>query len=288
MSHVSGDDETRLIEHSYSGIATHYLHSSSLPDLEARLSELQFRDTDNLQQRLKLVDTTIEEFNTGLPHDQPISAPIAGRIRSAIDYIFQDLHSYEDIIKALDEAAAAQDAAVSEWATKTKKTILQRSPTSIRVTMKQLRDGRKWSILETFRKEHSIAAHFMRHPDFVEGVSSLLIRKPKTTPEWKPASVSQVSGKAVDAFFTAHQPGFQPLRTGPESDYKEYPHAWTGLPSEKQVQTYVEKLGNKDAVMERILSEKSHKQGVKEKVTEILARKTEPTTDGQGLKWKDA
>lgn len=224
-----------------------------------------------MRQRLALVNAAIEEFATGLPFDQPISAPVAGNIRQAIDYIFQESHDYDTIIEQLDQAAQSQDVNVKEWAVKTKKTILQRSPTSIRVTLKQLKDGRKWSILETFRKEYAIASRFMRHPDFVEGVSSLLIRKPKTVPQWNPKTVAEVSNADVKSFFQGTGPAFTPLRTGPDSDYDSYPHAWIGLPTEADVQKYMGKNDRK-AVIDHFEQSSQHKQGVKEKVTEILDR----------------
>ena len=53
----------------YTGVATHYIHSTSLPALERRLAELRFKDYDSLDTRLNVIDSTIEEFCTGLPHD---------------------------------------------------------------------------------------------------------------------------------------------------------------------------------------------------------------------------
>jgi 3-hydroxyisobutyryl-CoA hydrolase len=41
-----------------------------------------------------------------------------------------------------------------------------------------MRLGKSWSISETFQREYQMAAKFMRHPDFTEGVSALLIQKP--------------------------------------------------------------------------------------------------------------
>src|SRR6201996_8950938 len=51
----------------YAGIATHYLDSSVLANLTTRLSELVFKDYSTLDERLKLVNSTIAEFSTGLP-----------------------------------------------------------------------------------------------------------------------------------------------------------------------------------------------------------------------------
>src|SRR4051812_43002626 len=67
----------------WAGVATHYLHSSSLADLEARLSELKFNDYDDLQKRLRLVNSTVEEFVTGLPPNETFV--LSGETRRAID-----------------------------------------------------------------------------------------------------------------------------------------------------------------------------------------------------------
>lgn len=66
----------------YAGIATHYIHSSSLPDLEARLSELTFDDDAAPREKWSIINSTIEEFVTGLP-DEPIQ--LGGKVREAID-----------------------------------------------------------------------------------------------------------------------------------------------------------------------------------------------------------
>src|SRR2546421_8327682 len=153
---------------SYSGIATHYIHSSSLPDLEARLGELVPKDYETYQEHLQLIDATIEEFVTGLPHDQPIL--LAGETREAIDRCFSQ-RSVPEIISALEKEN-------TDWATKTIETLRQRSPTAVYVTLRQMMLGREWSIQETFQREYHIAAAFMAHPDFTEGVTAQLIRKP--------------------------------------------------------------------------------------------------------------
>ncbi|KAI5367591.1 putative enoyl-CoA hydratase/isomerase, ClpP/crotonase-like domain superfamily [Septoria linicola] len=264
----------------YAGIATHYLHSSSLPDLEARLAELQFKDYDNLRRRFQSINSTIEEFATGLPHDQPISAPVGGNIRAAIDYVFQPAHKIDDILhalKGLSEMSSDQRGypEVNEWAEKTRKTILQRSPTSVKVSLEQLQRGREWSIGETFKREHAIASRFMEHPDFVEGVTALLVDKPKRTPKWSPESLDKVSQTDVNGFFE-HETQFDLLSTDAGStgeDYKEYPHAWIGLPTEIEVQNTVRGY-TREQIVEQFLKKTNGKQGVKEKVNEILDRKT--------------
>lgn len=271
----------------YAGIATHYLDSSSLPDLEARLAELQFKDYDDMQHRLRIVNSTIEEFCTGLPHDQvPSSTAVGGNIRAAIDYVFQPANDIDAVLNALrglsENEEGTAPAEVVDWASKTLKTILQRSPTSVRVTMKQLRDAKRWSIAETFRREHVMASRFMEHADFIEGVSALLISKPKRTPSWSKPNVSAVSDDEVYSFFDA-TPELELLKTGDGADYLDYPHAWTGLPREREVAAAVKQEKTREDVVEEFIKSRDGKQGVREKVEEVLQRKTK--AGEEGLSW---
>ena len=268
----------------YSGVATHYLHSSSLPDLEARLSELQFNDHDSMDHRLRIINSTIEEFCTGLPYDQPLSSPVGGNIRQSIDWAFQPAHeNIEQCLEALQKLVDMNPDdpggnEIIDWAKKTKKTILQRSPTSVKVAYKQLRESPRWGIAETFIREQGIASRFMEHKDFIEGVSALLIDKPRRTPNWDPASLDQVQESTIQEFFPPLQDlHLQLLNSGEGSDYKEPPYsADIGLPRESVIEGYIKtsKPSSKKAVVDHFVNRSSGKQGVKEKVQEYLDRKT--------------
>ena len=142
-----------------------------------------------MPQRLQIINDTIEEFTTGLPHDTPMQ--IASDIRRAIDYVFQESHNINDILAALKETRDVPNtpANIVDWAKRTEKTILMRSPTSVKVTLHMLRAARRWNIVQAFQQEYHIAARFMEHPDFIEGVTARLIRKPAQTPNWTPATL---------------------------------------------------------------------------------------------------
>ncbi|RFU27271.1 hypothetical protein B7463_g9063, partial [Scytalidium lignicola] len=251
----------------YSGVATHYIHSSTLPALESRLAELRFKDYEPLTKRLEIIDNTIEEFCTGLPHDEPIL--LSGELRNAIDRCFGK-NNVSDIIDALK----AEEGPTKEWAEKTLEALNQRSPTSVHVTLRQLRLGRNWSIAETFQREHQIASKFMRHPDFTEGVHALLIRK-DGKPQWKPASLDDIKREdsIADPFFEVEGARRFPLLS--KVDYTEYPHQRFALPRERDIKKAVEQGGkSRNAIVEDFVSRRHGKQGVKEVVEEILARKT--------------
>ncbi|KAF2796042.1 3-hydroxyisobutyryl-CoA hydrolase mitochondrial precursor [Melanomma pulvis-pyrius CBS 109.77] len=260
-------EQLKGVDAFYHGVATHFIHSSTLQQLESRLAELQFPDHFTLKQRHKIINATIEEFSTGLPAPRPT---ISGELRTTIDRVF---HQDQPNVKAITDSilAVKKDAASSEalkaWATRTLDTLHARSPIAVAVTFQQMHVGRNWSIAETFQREYDIAAHFMAHPDFVEGVTARLIERRKERPNWQPRFSSEVTPQDIQPFFTRRSE-LPLISTG---DYKEYPHAWIGLPREEEI--LIEAAGGKrEAVVETLLERYEGKQGVREKVAEVLER----------------
>ncbi|PVI04281.1 ClpP/crotonase [Periconia macrospinosa] len=252
----------------YHGVATHYIHSSSLQSLESRLAELQFSDYSTLDERFSIIDATIEEFSTGLPNPRP---KISGALRTTLDRVFHaDQPNVQAIISSLLEVKKAQDTPedIRNWAERTIVTLHERSPIAVAVAHQQMRIGRQWSIAQTFQHEHSIASRFMAHPDFVEGVTARLIERKKERPHWQPNTLKAVTSDDVAAFFGRAE---QPLQLLNDRDYHQYPHAWIGLPSETDILR--EATGKtKEEVVARFVQLKGAKQGIREKVDEVLER----------------
>ncbi|KAL8947999.1 MAG: hypothetical protein Q9222_005781, partial [Ikaeria aurantiellina] len=194
----------------YAGVASHYIDSSVLGNLTARLAELVFKDYDNLPTRLRVIDRTIEEFNTGLPVDEPIE--IAGNMRLAIDYCFRH-DTVEGIVSALEQEKGSDNTPpqIKEWAQQTLDKLSEKSPTSLKVALRALRLGLSWDTAETFQREYHIASKFMEHPDFVNGVSARLIHKPATKAVWEPSTLEAVTAEDVEAFFRIEE-GEEQLR----------------------------------------------------------------------------
>ncbi|KAI1327992.1 enoyl-CoA hydratase/isomerase [Xylariaceae sp. FL0255] len=259
----------------YSGVATHYLHSTSLPSLEARLGELRFRDYDDMHKRLSIIEMTIEEYATGLPSNEPIL--LGGQLRQAIDRCFSKTTAPE-IIAALNEEVS-RDGPTKEWAEKTLHTLSQRSPTSVYVTLKQMQVGRDWTISETFQREHQIAAKFMQHGDFTEGVTARLIskEKPKPAPKWNPASLDDVKpeDKIENPFFQVAA-DLPKLNLLVDRDYDDYPYRSFGVPTEADIELYLLDAGEQTAqqVVDHFVQLKKGRQGIAAIVKEILSRKT--------------
>ncbi|GAW18984.1 hypothetical protein ANO14919_084680 [Xylariales sp. No.14919] len=266
----------------YSGVATHYLHSTSLPNLESRLAELRFKDYDSMEKRVSIIEMTIEEYATGLPPNEPVL--LGGELRRAIDRCFSK-GTVSDVIHALKEEQGPTKA----WAEKTLETLHQRSPTSLHVALMQMQVGRDWSISETFQREHQIAAQFMRHPDFTEGVSVRLSRERSgSTPKWQPASLEAVTpeDKIEVPFFQVAEdvPRLKLLTT---RDYDQYPYRSLGVPTEEEVKKVVQE-GTKTPreVIRHFIEKRNGRQGISTVVEEILDRKTTTEVGGRAV-WND-
>lgn len=204
----------------HAGIATHYFHSSVLSKLVTRLSELVFSDNMLLPERLTLVNRTMAEFNTGVP-DEPAAVDVVnGSIRKSIDNCFS-ASSIEEIIQNLKNEQENK-----EWAEKTLYELSQRSPTSLKVTLRQLRLGRNRTIVDSLQREQLMAAHFYdKQGDFQRGVRAKLVEKSKEKPKWQPATVEEVTNDMVDEYFgTPAGESRMPL-LHPEQDFLVYPHA---------------------------------------------------------------
>ena len=240
-----------------------------------------FKDYASFDDRCEIINNTIEEFVTGLPHDVPMI--FVGETRKAIDKCFgQD--NIDDILASLKQYENDND--LGKWAKKTSETIRERSPTSVKVTLKQMQLGKTWSIADAFEHEYNIAGVFMSHHDFVEGVTARLIRK--ETPKWNPATLDEVSWNDVDKFFAPPE-GRERLRllaTGKGTAYEQYPHAWIGLPNEAAIRDVVtdkSKASSFNKVVEHFVSAKNGKLGVKEKVRRGLEAEDNETRRCLGL-----
>ena len=265
----------------YHGIASHYIHSTSLPQLEARLAELVFRDYYSIDERNEIVSQTIDEFATGLPHDEPME--LVGEVRQKIDRFFDpvEFKTINDVIGGLE--THVRENSNDEWAHDTLERLRERSPTSLAVTLRQMRDGIDWDIAETFQREYNLASRFIEHPDFEEGVSSLLIHRSKKRPNWQPPTAEEVQASDIDGFFS-QPPSLKLLRQMGKSKYKAYPHAKFSLPSEYRIiklirdRELVEQVNKGSMTIEGMIEACTqcfeYKPGVREKVEEVIRRRT--------------
>uniref|UniRef100_A0A8C6TBR0 3-hydroxyisobutyryl-CoA hydrolase n=1 Tax=Neogobius melanostomus TaxID=47308 RepID=A0A8C6TBR0_9GOBI len=93
----------------------------------------------------------------------------------------------------------------SEFTTKQAETLSRMSPTSLKMTFKQLQLGGALSLKDVLIMEYRMSQACMRGHDFYEGVRAVLVDKDQS-PRWSPSSLEQVSEQDVDSCFSSLGP----------------------------------------------------------------------------------
>lgn len=78
--------------------------------------------------------------------------------------------------------------------------ISTRSPFSVVVALTAVRRARQQSLTAVFAQDAILASHFVRNPDFLEGVRALVVDKDRN-PRWRHESIAAVPRDEVAAFF---------------------------------------------------------------------------------------
>ena len=77
---------------------------------------------------------------------------------------------------------------------------MAKSPTSLKVTLRQLIDGSGFEVEAALALEYRLTQHMMAGHDFYEGVRATLVDKDQK-PQWQPASLAEVTDAMVDSYF---------------------------------------------------------------------------------------
>src|SRR5262245_58707511 len=162
------------------GIATHRVRSAMFPDLINALCSAVS------------TDALLDAFVT------PAGEGGVMRRSGAIDRFFSR-DRVEDVLAELDGAAAAGSADAA-FATATAVRIRAKSPLSLKITLAQLRRGRRLDFAECMRTEFRVVSRVARGHDFYEGVRSVIIDKDQT-PHWQPSALAAVSDAEVERHF---------------------------------------------------------------------------------------
>jgi enoyl-CoA hydratase len=119
-------------------------------------------------------------------------SPLRGR-REVVDRCFGK-DSGEEILEALEVEGTA-------WAEETQATLGRMSPTSLKVTLRQLRRCRGRPYEEVVTVEYRLSQHLTARPDFREGIRAVLVDK-DNRPKWSPPTLAEVREEDVEACFT--------------------------------------------------------------------------------------
>jgi enoyl-CoA hydratase/carnithine racemase len=194
----------------YTGVATHFVPSHRLDDLEDALvtASRTLKPTTRTTAAAAAAATVPTEnvvapvlmsFHEIPPKDLREKAYLA-REKAVIDKVFGILpdrsKNVEDIVASLENLPTC------DFAQQTLRQILQMSPTSLKVTLEGLRRGAEMaSIGDDLRMEFRMAQAFMRPgTDFYEGIRAALIDK-DGKPQWSPSTLAEVTDEMVQEYF---------------------------------------------------------------------------------------
>jgi enoyl-CoA hydratase/carnithine racemase len=174
----------------YCGVATHFVPRERVPALVGELARLAWQPGAEAKQ--------VEELLAGFNSD-PGAPPLSAR-QAAIDRCF-GFGTVEAILAALEREASAGEPD-AEWAGETRYGLLTKSPTSLKITLRQLIAGQDFDIEGALTLEYRLTQHAMAGHDFYEGVRAVVIDKDQK-PRWRPPTLSEVTDRIIDAYFTS-------------------------------------------------------------------------------------
>ncbi|XP_052647689.1 3-hydroxyisobutyryl-CoA hydrolase, mitochondrial isoform X1 [Harpia harpyja] len=166
------------------GIATHFVESEKLPALEKDLIALKSPSTENIADLLN-------SYHVKSKVDQEKEFVLDEHMEK-INSLFS-ANSMEEIVRKLKQDG-------SPFAIKQLETINKMSPTSLKMTLRQLREGASMSLQDVLMMEYRLSQACMRGHDFYEGVRAVLTDKDQS-PRWKPAALEEVSDEFLDDCF---------------------------------------------------------------------------------------
>jgi len=163
-----------------SGIATHYVESSRIEELDDALTSA------DLSSGAAAVSSLIDGFANN-PGESILSPNLP-----AIERCFSK-NSVTEIVAALVEEEGS-------WAERALEMIRRHSPTSLLVTFRQIRTGGGLSFEDAMILEYRLSQAFLRGHDFYEGIRALVIDKDQK-PRWEPSELSDMTPQMIERCF---------------------------------------------------------------------------------------
>lgn len=161
------------------GLATHFVESKRLDNLEKALIACE-----NERQ----IEKVLSEFSStpkSIHNELDVLIPRINKCFGAetVEEIYENL--------LIDG---------SNWALETIKVLNKMSPTSLKVSLRNMVEGRKNSLHDCLTLENRVAVHYVIGSDLKEGVRALLIDK-DLKPKWNPKTVEEVTEDHVERFY---------------------------------------------------------------------------------------
>lgn len=176
----------------YAGAADRYVNSGRWDEAKSSLLDRDWTEMKGSDHVTAALSEVLDSFTEK-------DAPVESRLelwqeRMDNHFSYRDV---ESIIQSLQESAQSGD----DWAAKTLGVLKTKSPTSLKVALRQVIEGKTKTLEECFQMELRLALNFVRYShDFYEGVRAVLVDKDRN-PQWKPATLEEVTEKEVGMYF---------------------------------------------------------------------------------------
>ncbi len=158
------------------GLATHYIPSAALDEVKVKIAADP-----------SAIEAILDAFS-----EEPPLARIEGNLEQ-IERLFAS-DQLEDIYAALE----ADD---SDWARKELATLNTKSPQTMKVALRLLKNGAGMqSFADEMQQEYAVGAHVVQRHDFLEGVRAVIVDK-DNAPRWDPPTPEGVTEHMIDTIF---------------------------------------------------------------------------------------
>jgi enoyl-CoA hydratase len=160
----------------YAGIATHLVATNRIAEIAPRLAA-----GEN-------VDAVLQSLQSDFGPSPLESA------RARIDRVFS-APSIEAICERLESEGG--------WGREVLEMLAARSPTSLKLTHRELRGALSRSLPECLAQELQLVARVLKGHDFHEGIRAAIVDK-DNHPKWQPTRLSEISDEEIATFFLPH------------------------------------------------------------------------------------
>ncbi|XP_037495693.1 probable 3-hydroxyisobutyryl-CoA hydrolase 3 isoform X2 [Jatropha curcas] len=174
------------------GLATHFVFSKDLLNLENTLQT-------QTSLEIAMICKIIEQF----AQNPKIKEDCAYNRSEIINKCFSK-DTVEEILLALENEVKLKNKA-ENWIIKAINSMKLASPTSLKITLKSIREGRQQTLKQCFIREYTISCNILRGTvsrDLLKGSRAMFFDKDKK-PKWEPRKLELVSKDMVDRCFSA-------------------------------------------------------------------------------------
>ena len=153
--------------------------SNCLEAIVTKLAETELKDDADVAEVLKYFATPVGDSQL-MAYDAEIQTCFS---KNKMEEIFSTLENYP-----------------SAWCETVAAMINTKSPTSLKVTLRQLLAYSRMPYDECIKMDYFLTRNFLTEHDFFEGVRAVIIEKDQR-PRWSPAKIKSVKDEDVERFF---------------------------------------------------------------------------------------